>query len=155
YILNGEKVFVTNGGLADIFIVFAKVDGCKFTAFIVEAQEGVTRGVEERKMGIKGSSTTSLVLTDATVPRENLLGDVGTGDKIAFSILDFGRCKLGAMCVGAMKLMVQQATRYANQRKQFGRSISSFGAIRAKLAEMTTRTWVGESMVYRTLGLIE
>ena len=154
YILNGEKVFVTNGGFADIFIVFAKVDG-KLTAFIVEAQEGVTRGVEERKMGIKGSSTTSLVLSDAKVPRENLLGDAGMGDKIAFSILDFGRCKLGAMCVGAMKLMVQQATHYANQRKQFGRSISSFGAIRAKLAEMTVRTWVGESMVYRTLGLLE
>jgi alkylation response protein AidB-like acyl-CoA dehydrogenase len=155
YILNGEKVFVTNGGLADIFIVFAKVDGCNLTAFIVEAQEGVTRGVEERKMGIRGSSTTSLVLTDAKVPRENLLGEVGMGDKIAFGILNLGRCKLGAMCVGAMKLMVQQATRYANERKQFGRSISSFGAIRAKLAEMTIRTWVGESMVYRTFGLIE
>jgi alkylation response protein AidB-like acyl-CoA dehydrogenase len=154
YILNGEKVFITNGGLADIFIVFAKVDG-KFTAFIVEAQEGVTRGVEERKMGIRGSSTTSLVLTDARVPRENLLGEVGMGQKIFYCILNLGRCKLGALCVGAMKLMVQQATRYANERKQFGRSISSFGAIRAKLAEMTIRTWVGESIVYRTLGLIE
>ena len=155
YILNGEKVFVTNGGLADIFIVFAKVDGCKFTAFIVEAQESVTRGVEERKMGIRGSSTTSLVLTDARVPRENLLGEAGMGHKVAFGILSLGRCQLGAICVGAMKLMVQQATRYARERKQFGRSISSFGAIRAKLAEMTIRTWVGESMVYRTLGLIE
>jgi len=155
YILNGEKVFVTNGGMADIFIVFAKVDGRKFTAFIVEAQEGVTRGVEERKMGIRGSSTTSLVLTNATVPRDNLLGEVGMGHKIAFGILNIGRCKLGAMCVGAMKLMVQQATRYANQRKQFGKSISSFGAIRAKLAEMTIRTWVGESMVYRTMGMME
>ena len=154
YILNGEKVFVTNGGLADIFIVFAKVDG-KLTAFIVEAQEGVTRGVEERKMGIRGSSTTSLVLTDAKVPVENLLGDVGMGQQIFFCILNLGRCKLGALCVGAMKLMVQQATRYADQRKQFGRSISSFGAIRAKLAEMTIRTWVGESIVYRTLGMIE
>ena len=155
YILNGEKVFITNGGLADIFVVFAKVDGSKFSAFIVETQEGVTPGVEERKMGIRGSSTTSLVLTDATVPRENLLGEVGMGDKIAFGILNLGRCKLGAICVGAMKLMVDQATRYAKERKQFGRSISSFGAIRAKLAEMTVRTWVGESMVYRTLGLIE
>ena len=155
YILNGEKVFVTNGGMADIFIVFAKVDGRRFTAFIVEAQEGVTRGVEERKMGIRGSSTTSLVLTDARVPRDNLLGEVGMGHKIAFGILNIGRCKLGAMCVGAMKLMVHQATHYANQRKQFGKSISSFGAIRAKLAEMTIRTWVGESMVYRTLGMIE
>jgi len=154
YILNGEKVFVTNGGLAGIFIVFAKVDG-KLTAFVVEAQEGVTPGVEERKMGIRGSSTTSLVLTDAKAPRENLLGEVGMGQQIAFGILNLGRCKLGAMCVGAMKLMVQQVTRYAYQRKQFGRAISSFGAIRAKLAEMTIRTWVGESMVYRTFGLIE
>ena len=155
YILNGEKAFVTNGGLADIFIVFANVDGSKFTAFIVEAQEGVIRGVEERKMGMRGSSTTSLVLTDARVPRENLLGEVGMGQKIFYSILNLGRCKLGALSVGAMKLMVQQATRYANERKQFGRSISSFGAIRAKLAEMTIRTWVGESILYRTLGLIE
>jgi alkylation response protein AidB-like acyl-CoA dehydrogenase len=154
YVLNGEKVFVTNGGLAGIFIVFAKVDGRKFTAFIVEAQEGVTRGAEERKLGIRGSSTTSLVLTDALVPRDNLLGEAGMGHKIAFGILNIGRCKLGAMCVGAMKLMVQQATRYAHQRKQFGRSIASFGAIRAKLAEMTIRAWVGESMVYRTLGMI-
>ena len=155
YILNGEKIFVTNGGLAGIFIVFAKVDGRKFTAFIVDAQEQVTRGAEERKLGIRGSSTTSLVLTDAKVPRENVLGEVGMGHKIAFGILNSGRCKLGAMCVGAMKLMVDQATRYANQRQQFGRSISSFGAIRAKLAEMAIRTWVGESMVYRTLGMIE
>jgi len=155
YILNGEKVFVTNGGLAGIFIVFAKVDNRKFTAFIVESQEGVTRGVEERKLGIRGSSTTSLVLTDATVPRDNVLGEIGMGHKIAFGILNIGRCKLGAMCVGAMKLMVHQATRYANQRKQFGKSISSFGAIRTKLAEITIRTWVGESMVYRTLGMIE
>jgi len=155
YILNGEKMFVTNGGFADIFIVFAKVDGRKFTAFIVEAQKGVIRAAEERKMGIKGSSTTSLVLTDAKVPRENLLGEVGMGHKIAFGILNIGRCKLGAMCVGGMKLMVQQALHYANQRQQFGKSISSFGAIRAKLAEMAIRTWVGESMVYRTLGMIE
>jgi alkylation response protein AidB-like acyl-CoA dehydrogenase len=155
YILNGEKLFVTNGGLADIFVVFAKVDGDKLTAFIVEAQEGVTRGLEERKMGVRGSSTTSLVLTDAKVPRENLLGEAGMGDRIASGILSLGRCKLGAIGVGAMKLMLEQATRYARERKQFGRSISSFGAIRAKLAEMTIRTWVAESMVYRTLGLIE
>jgi alkylation response protein AidB-like acyl-CoA dehydrogenase len=155
YLVNGEKMFVTNGGFADIFIVFAKVDGRKFTAFIVEAQEGVTRGAEERKLGIKGSSTTSLILTDARVPRENVLGQVGMGHKIAFGILNIGRCKLGATCVGAMKLMVQEATAYANQRQQFGKPISSFGAIRAKLAEMAIRTWVGESMVYRTLGLLE
>ena len=155
YILNGEKMFVTNGGFADIFVVFAKVDGRKFTAFIVEAQPGVARGAEERKMGIRGSSTTSLILTDVKVPRENLLGEVGMGHKVAFGILNIGRCKLAAMCVGGMKLMVQQALHYANQRQQFGKSISSFGAIRAKLAEMAIRTWVGEAMVYRTLGLIE
>jgi alkylation response protein AidB-like acyl-CoA dehydrogenase len=155
YILNGEKMFVTNGGFADIFVVFAKVDGRKFTAFIVEAQPGVARGAEERKMGIRGSSTTSLILTDVKVPRENLLGQVGMGHKVAFGILNIGRCKLAAMCVGGMKLMVQQALHYANQRRQFGKSISSFGAIRAKLAEMAIRTWVGEAMVYRTLGLIE
>jgi alkylation response protein AidB-like acyl-CoA dehydrogenase len=155
YILNGEKMFVTNGGFADIFVVFAKVDGRKFTAFVVEAQPGVARGAEERKMGIRGSSTTSLILTDVKVPRENLLGQVGMGHKVAFGILNIGRCKLAAMCVGGMKLMVQQALHYANQRRQFGKSISSFGAIRAKLAEMAIRTWVGEAMVYRTLGLIE
>jgi alkylation response protein AidB-like acyl-CoA dehydrogenase len=155
FILNGEKMFVTNGGFADIFVVFAKVDGRKFTGFIVEAQDGVTRGAEERKMGIRGSSTTSLVLTDAKVPCENLLGQIGMGHQIAFGILNIGRFKLGAMCVGAMKLMVHDATRYANQRHQFGKPISSFGAIRAKLAEMAIRTWVGESMVYRTLGMIE
>jgi len=155
YILNGEKMFVTNGGFADIFVVFAKVDGRKFTAFIVEAQDGVTPGAEERKMGIRGSSTTPLVLTNAKVPRENLLGKVGMGHKIAFGILNIGRFKLGAMCAGAMKLMVHEATRYANQREQFGKSISTFGAIKAKLAEMAIRTWVGESMVYRTLGMIE
>jgi len=154
YILNGEKVFITNGGVADIFIVFAKLDG-KLTGFIVEAQEGVTRGVEERKMGIRGSSTTSLVFTDVKVPRENLLGEAGMGQKIAFGILSLGRCNLAAISLGATKLMVEQATRYAKERKQFGRSISSFGAIRAKLAEMTIRTWVGESMIYRTLGLID
>ena len=155
YILNGEKLFVTNGGFADIFIVFAKVDGRKFTAFVVEAQAGVARGAEERKMGIRGSSTTSLILADVKVPRENLLGEVGMGHKVAFGILNMGRCKLAAMCVGGMKLMVEQALHYANQRQQFGKSISSFGAIRAKLAEMAIRTWVGETMVYRTLGMIE
>jgi alkylation response protein AidB-like acyl-CoA dehydrogenase len=155
YILNGEKMFVTNGGFADIFIVFAKVDRRKFSAFIVEAQAGVTRGAEERKLGIRGSSTTPLVLTDAKVPRENLLGEVGMGHKIVFGILNIGRAKLAAMCVGSMKLMVHQATRYANQRHQFGKPISSFGAIRAKLGEMAIRTWVGESMVYRTFGMID
>lgn len=155
YVLNGEKMFVTNGGFADICIVFAKVDDRKFTAFIVERQEGMIPGVEEHKMGLKGSSTTPLVLADAKTPRENLLGEVGMGHKIAFGILNIGRFKLGAMCVGGMKLMVHQATRYANERQQFGKSISSFGAIKTKLAEIAIRTWVGESMIYRTLGMIE
>jgi alkylation response protein AidB-like acyl-CoA dehydrogenase len=155
YILNGEKMFITNGGFADIFIVFAKVDGDKFSAFIVESQEGVAPGAEEHKMGIKGSSTTPLVLTDAKAPLENLLGEIGKGHKIAFNILNIGRFKLGAMCIGGMKLMIHEATRYANERQQFGKPISSFGAIKGKLGEMAIRTWVGEAMIYRTLGMIE
>jgi alkylation response protein AidB-like acyl-CoA dehydrogenase len=155
YILNGEKMWITNGGFADIFIVFAKVDGDKFTAFIVERQPGLTSGAEEHKMGIKGSSTTALVLSDVRTPVENLLGEVGKGHKIAFNVLNIGRFKLGAMCCGGMKLMVHESVRYANERHQFGKSISSFGAIKAKLAEQAIRTWVGESMVYRTLGMIE
>jgi alkylation response protein AidB-like acyl-CoA dehydrogenase len=155
YILNGEKMFITNGGFADIFIVFAKVDGDKFSAFIVERQEGLTPGAEEHKMGIKGSSTTPLVLSDAKAPLENLLAEVGKGHKIAFNILNIGRFKLGAMCIGGMKLMVHESVRYANERQQFGKSISSFGAIKSKLGEMAIRTWVGESMIYRTLGMIE
>jgi alkylation response protein AidB-like acyl-CoA dehydrogenase len=155
YILNGEKMWITNGGFADIFIVFAKVNGDKFSAFLVERQPGLTSGAEEHKMGIKGSSTTALVLSDARTPVENLLGEVGKGHKIAFNILNIGRFKLGAMCVGGMKLMVHESIRYANERHQFGKSISSFGAIKAKLAEMAIRTWVGESMTYRTLGMIE
>ncbi len=155
YILNGEKMWITNGGFADIFIVFAKLDGDKFSAFILERQEGIKPGAEEHKMGIKGSSTTALVLTDAKAPVENLLGEIGKGAKIAFNVLNIGRFKLGAMCIGGMKLMIHEATRYANERHQFGKSISSFGAIKAKLGEMAIRTWVGESMIYRTLGMIE
>ena len=155
YILNGEKMWITNVGFADIFIVFAKVDGDKFTAFIVERQPGLTSGAEEHKMGIKGSSTTALVLSDVRTPVENLLGEVGKGHKIAFNVLNIGRFKLGAMCVGGMKLMVHESVRYANERHQFGKPISSFGAIKAKLAEQAIRTWIGESMTYRTLGMIE
>jgi alkylation response protein AidB-like acyl-CoA dehydrogenase len=155
YIINGEKMWITNGGFADIFIVFAKVDGDKFSAFIVERQPGLTSGAEEHKMGIKGSSTTALVLSDVRTPIENLLGEVGKGHKIAFNILNIGRFKLGAMCVGGMKLMAHESVRYANERQQFGKSISSFGAIKAKLGEQAILTWVGESMIYRTLGMIE
>ena len=155
YILNGEKMWITNGGFADIFIVFAKVDGDKFSAFIVDRQPGLTSGAEEHKMGIKGSSTTALVLSDVRTPVENLLGEIGKGHKIAFNALNIGRFKLGAMCTGGMKLMVHESVRYANERHQFGKPISSFGAIKAKLAEQAIRTWVGESMIYRTLGMIE
>src|ERR1043166_9210168 len=155
YVLKGEKMWITNGGFADLFVVFAKVDGEKFTGFIVERQEGLTNGAEEHKMGIKGSSTTALALDNVRTPVENLLGEVGKGHKIAFNILNIGRFKLGAMCCGGMKLMTSEAVRYANERHQFGRPISAFGAIKRKLAEMAVRTWVGEAMIYRTLGLIE
>jgi alkylation response protein AidB-like acyl-CoA dehydrogenase len=155
YILNGEKMWITNGGFADIFVVFAKIDGDKFSAFIVERQPGLTSGAEEHKLGIKGSSTTALVLSDVKTPVENLLGEVGKGHKIAFNILNIGRFKLGAMCCGGMKLMINESVRYANERQQFGKSISAFGAIKAKLGEMAIRTWVGEAMIYRTLGMIE
>jgi alkylation response protein AidB-like acyl-CoA dehydrogenase len=155
YLLNGEKMWITNGGFADVFVVFAKVDGDKFTGFIVERQEGLTSGADEHKMGIKGSSTTALILQDAKVPLENVLGEIGKGHKIAFNILNIGRFKLGAMCSGGMKLMMTESVRYANERHQFGKSISSFGAIKHKLAEMAVKTWIGEAMTYRTLGLIE
>jgi alkylation response protein AidB-like acyl-CoA dehydrogenase len=155
YVLNGEKMWITNGGFADVFVVFAKVDGDKFTGFIVERQEGLTSGADEHKMGIKGSSTTALILQDARVPLENVLGEIGKGHKIAFNILNIGRFKLGAMCSGGMKLMLTESVRYANERHQFGKSISSFGAIKHKLAEMAIKTWIGEAMTYRTLGLIE
>ena len=155
YILNGEKMWITNGGFADVFVVFAKVDGEKFSGFIVERQEGLTSGAEEHKMGIKGSSTTALVLSDVKTPVSNLLAEVGKGGKIALNTLNIGRFKLGAMCGGGMKLMTQEAVRYANERHQFGKPISSFGAIKAKLGEMAVRTWVGESMNFRTLGLLD
>src|ERR687886_440017 len=155
YVIKGEKMWITNGGFADVFVVFAKVDGDKFTGFVVERQEGLTNGAEEHKMGIKGSSTTALVLSDVKTPVENLRGEVGKGHKIAFNILNIGRFKLGAMCLGGMKLMTSEAVRYANERHQFGKPISSFGAIKQKLAEMAVRAWVGESMIYRTLGLID
>src|SRR5881409_42335 len=155
YVLNGEKMFITNGGFADIYVVFAKVDSDKFTAFIVERQEGCQPGAEEHKMGIKGSSTTPLILADAKAPVENLLGEVGKGHKIAFNILNIGRFKLGAMCLGGMKLAITESVRYANERHQFGKSISAFGAIKSKLGEMAILTWIGEAMTYRTLGMIE
>lgn len=156
YLLNGEKMWITNAGFADVFITFCKIDGDKFSCFIIEKDTpGFSIGAEEKKMGIKGSSTRALHLDNARVPKQNLLGEIGKGHKIAFNILNMGRFKLGAGCIGGAKAAITDAVAYANQREQFGRPISSFGAIKHKIAEMAIRTWVGESMVYRTAGLID
>ena len=155
YILNGQKMWITNGGFADLFTVFAKVDGEKFTAFLVERGPGLVSGHEEKKLGIDGSSTTALMLEDCRVPVENLLGEIGRGHKIAFNVLNIGRLKLGARSVGTMKLSLQQSVQYAKERHQFGQAIANFGLIKHKLAEMTIRTYVGESILYRTLGMID
>jgi alkylation response protein AidB-like acyl-CoA dehydrogenase len=157
YVFNGEKMWISNGGFADVFIVFAKVDGekDKFSAFVVERSENCRPGHEELKMGIKASSTTPLILSDAKIPVTNLIGNVGDGAKIAFNILNVGRFKLGASVTGGAKLAIHEAVRYANERHQFNRPISSFGAIKHKLAEMAIRTWVAESITYRTVGMID
>src|SRR5207249_1758531 len=136
WLLNGEKMWTTNGGFADLFIVFAKVDGEHFSAFIVERGfPGVTSGKEEHKMGLHGSSTTPVILQDARIPAGNLLGEVGKGHKVAFNVLNFGRFKLGAMCSGGAQGAIGEAVKYAAQRKQFGQPIASFGAIRHKIGE--------------------
>ena len=154
--LNGEKMWITNGGFADLFIVFAKVDGEHFTAFIVErAFAGVTSGKEERKMGLHGSSTTPVLLQGVRVPAANLLGEIGKGPKIAFNVLNFARYKLGAMCGGGAKGAIGEAARYAGQRKQFGQPIAAFGAIKHKLGEMIVRAYAVESLIYRTAGMID
>ena len=156
YVLSGEKMWITNGGFADLFIVFAKVDGEAFSAFIVERGfPGVSSGKEEHKLGLLGSSTTPLILQEAKVPAANLLGEVGKGHKIAFNTLNYGRLKLGAMCSGGSRLAIGEAARYAANRKQFGKSIASFGAIKHKLGEMTARLYAVEAMLYRTAGLID
>ncbi|WP_010498070.1 acyl-CoA dehydrogenase family protein [Paenibacillus elgii] len=156
YILNGTKQFITNAGFADVFIVYAKVNGTDFSTFIVErTMEGVSIGPEEKKMGIKGSSTCPLILEDVKVPVENLLWEVGKGHLIAFNILNIGRFKLAAGCVGAAKDATELSAKYANERTQFGRKISSFPLIGAKLADMNIRTYVLESMAYRTAGLFD
>ena len=156
YILNGTKQFITNAGFADLYITYAKVDGDKFTAFIIDKDApGVTLGPEEKKMGIKGTSTRSVILENARVPAENLLYEIGRGHKVAFDLLNIGRLKLGAGCLGLCKLALREAVRYAKQRTQFGQPIASFGLIQKKLAEMAIRTYVTESMVYRTADLIE
>jgi alkylation response protein AidB-like acyl-CoA dehydrogenase len=156
FVLNGEKMWITNGGFADLFIVFAKVDGTEFSAFLVERSfPGVSTGKEEHKLGLLGSSTTPLILHDARVPADNLLGEVGKGHKIAFNTLNYGRLKLGAMCSGGGRLAIAEAARYAAERKQFGKPIAAFGAIKHKLGEMIARQYAVESMLYRTAGLID
>ena len=156
YLLNGQKCWITNGGFADVYIVFAKVDGEKFTAFIVERNfEGFTRGQEEHKMGIKGSSTVQLYFQDCKVPVENLLGEMGKGHIIAFNILNIGRLKLCAAALGAGKRVAGVAIEYANTREQFKTMISNFGAIKNKIAEMAIEIWVTESALYRVSKWIE
>ena len=155
WVLNGEKMWITNGGFADVFLVFAQADGEQFTAFIVERAFGVKSGNEEHKMGLHGSSTTPVLLQDVKVPADNVLGEIGKGHKVALNTLNFGRFKLGAMCSGGCRAAIAEAAKYAKQRKQFGHPISDFGAIKYKLGEMTARTYALESLMYRTAGLID
>ena len=151
YILNGQKCWISNGGFADVFTVFAKIDGALFTAFIVErSYEGFTQGPEEHKMGIKGSSTVQLYFQDCEVPVENVLGEIGRGHLIAFNILNIGRYKLSGAAIGGAKRVITLSTRYAVVREQFKAPIAQFGAIKQKLAEMAIRVWVCESATYRT-----
>jgi alkylation response protein AidB-like acyl-CoA dehydrogenase len=156
YVLNGEKMWITNAGFADLFTVFAKIDGEKFSAFLVERTfPGFSVGAEEHKMGIRGSSTCPIILNDCKVPVENLLGDIGKGHVIAFNILNIGRFKLGAMCVGGARVSLESAVAYAKQRKAFGKTIGDFGLVREKIANMATLIYVGESLVYRTVGMMD
>jgi alkylation response protein AidB-like acyl-CoA dehydrogenase len=156
FALSGEKLWITNGGFADLFVVFAKIEGTQFTAFLVERGfGGVTSGKEEHKMGLHGSSTTPVLFQNVPVPAANVLGDVGNGHKVAFGVLNFGRFQLGAMCSGGCKQAVGEAARYAAARRQFDRPISSFGAVRQKLGEMTARTYALEAVAYRIAGLLD
>ena len=156
YILNGEKMWITNAGFADLFTVFAKVNGEKFTAFLIERDfPGFAVGAEEHKMGIRGSSTCPLVLNDCKVPVENVLGEIGRGHVIAFNVLNVGRFKLGAGCVGSSRNCLESSIAYAKQRKAFGKVIADFGLIREKLANMAIGIYVGESMAYRTVGMMD
>lgn len=156
YLLNGQKVWITNGGFADVYTVFAKIDGDKFTAFIVErGTEGFSQGPEEHKMGIEGSSTVQLYFQDAKVPVENVLGEIGKGHIIAFNILNIGRLKLCAAALGGAKGAATTAIQYANTREQFKQLIAQFGAIKHKIAEMAIRIWVAESALYRTAKWID
>ena len=156
YILNGQKMWISNAGFADIFIVFAQVDGTKFTGFLVEkGTPGLTLGAEEHKLGIKGSSTRQVFLENVSIPINQVLGEVGKGHLIAFNVLNIGRYKLGTMAMGGCKICITEAVKYANERIQFDQPISSFGAIKYKLAEMAIRTFVAESTVYRVSDLMD
>ncbi|WP_027714861.1 acyl-CoA dehydrogenase family protein [Desulfuromonas sp. TF] len=156
YVLNGTKQFITNGSFANLYTVFAKIDKKHFTAFLVDRDcEGLVIGPEEKKLGIKGSSTTQIILDNCKVPAENLLGEIGKGHKIAFNVLNVGRFKLAAGVTGAAKAAFVEGVKYANERKQFGRAIGSFGAVQEKLADMTTDIFASESLVYRLAGLLD
>ncbi|MCC7246178.1 MAG: acyl-CoA dehydrogenase family protein, partial [Saprospiraceae bacterium] len=156
YLISGQKMWISNAGFADVFIVFAKVGGEKFTGFIVDAKSpGITLGAEEDKLGIKGSSTRQVFFENVKVPAENVLGQIGKGHLIAFNALNIGRYKLGVMCIGGNKEVINMATRYANERHQFGQPIGNFGAIQYKLAEMAIRNFAAESAGYRTSQLME
>ena len=155
YVLNGQKMWITNGGFADLFTIFAKVDGDKFTAFLVERSMGVVSGRDEIKLGLDGSSTTALMLDSVKVPIENLLGTIGQGHKVAFNVLNFGRVKLGARNMSGVKMALNHSVRYAKERRQFGKAIAEFGLIKQKLAGMAIRGFVGDAMSYRTLGDVD
>src|SRR5688572_8915377 len=156
YIVNGQKCWITNGGFADVYTVFAKIDGDKFSAFIIErGMEGFTQGAEEHKMGIKGSSTVQLYFQDCKVPVENVLGEIGKGHIIAFNILNIGRLKLAAAAMGGAKRAATTSIEYAKTREQFKTPIANFGAIKSKIAEMAIKIWVNETALYRTAKWID
>jgi alkylation response protein AidB-like acyl-CoA dehydrogenase len=155
FLLNGEKMWITNGGFADLFVIFCKVDGDQFTALLVERGWGVKSGKEEHKMGLHGSSTTALIFQDVKVPAENVLSEVGKGHKVAFNVLNFARFKLGAMCGGGAIGAIAESAKYAATRRQFGVPIATFGAIKHKIGEMVVRTYAIESLLYRTAGLVD
>jgi alkylation response protein AidB-like acyl-CoA dehydrogenase len=155
YVLNGQKAWITNGGFADLFTVFAKIDGEQFTAFLVERGMGVISGADEKKLGLDGSSTTALMLDSVRVPVENVLGRIGEGHKVAFNILNLGRVKLGTRNISGARQALNQSIAYAQERRQFGRAICEFGLVKRKLAEMSVRCFVGEAMVYRAIGEVD
>jgi len=155
YVLNGQKMWITNGGFADLFTIFAKVDGDKFTAFLVERGMGVVSGRDEIKLGLDGSSTTALMLDNVKVPVDNVLGTIGQGHKVAFNVLNFGRVKLGSRNMSGVRTALNHSVKYAKERRQFGKAIAEFGLIKQKLAGMAMRAFVGDAMSYRTLGDVD